>query len=233
MKNRESTDWPEIDDSRPIVLVRNGDGIDSTVLLKQCGRDKSVFSHSMTPGETISVSSASIKGAMAFEVSELEAMEIASSEASCSLTFYEELVNRNRDQSVSDYIVMFFWFVTAGEVRTRAEFFKPFITGLSNSTVDQVLNAGNKNATREDIYRMVSNKARISGTLWSHLVLKRPCKCLMVWWLLNLDTRCVPSANLSWNEVVSAAVSTKALLVVLVLRSFVWVKLVVLQLIVS
>ncbi|XP_013627253.1 PREDICTED: ubiquitin thioesterase otubain-like [Brassica oleracea var. oleracea] len=92
----------------------------------------------MTPGETISVSSASIKGAMAFEVSELEAMEIASSEASCSLTFYEELVNRNRDQSVSDYIVMFFWFVTAGEVRTRAEFFKPFITGLSNSTVDQV-----------------------------------------------------------------------------------------------
>ncbi|CAN6916180.1 unnamed protein product [Brassica oleracea] len=95
---------------------------------------------------------------------------------------------------------------------------------------------------------MVSNKARISGTLWSHLdettlnqssrtedlshlVLKRPCKCLMVWWLLNLDTRCVPSANLSWNEVVSAAVSTKALLVVLVLRSFVWVKLVVLQLI--
>ncbi|KAF3600734.1 hypothetical protein F2Q69_00034586 [Brassica cretica] len=70
---------------------------------------------------------------------------------------------------------------------------------------------------------MVSNKARISGTLLSHLVLKRPCKCLMVWWLLNLDTRCVPSANLSWNEVVSAAVSTKALLVVLVLRSFVWV----------
>ncbi|CAN6818708.1 unnamed protein product [Brassica oleracea] len=91
----------------------------------------------MTPGETIAVSSASIKGATAFEVSELEAMEIASSEASCSLTFYEELVNRNRDQSVSDYIVMFFWFVTAGEVRTRAEFFEPFITRLSNSTVDQ------------------------------------------------------------------------------------------------
>ncbi|KAH0898896.1 hypothetical protein HID58_048464, partial [Brassica napus] len=78
-------------------------------------QDKSVFSHSMTPGEIIAVSSASIKGATAFEVSELEAMEIASSEASCSLTFYEELVNRNRDQSVSDYIVMFFWFVTAGE----------------------------------------------------------------------------------------------------------------------
>ncbi|CAF2160366.1 unnamed protein product [Brassica rapa] len=50
---------------------------------------------------------------------------------------YEELVNRSRDQSVSDYIVMFFRFVTAGEIRTRAEFFEPFITGLSNSTVDQ------------------------------------------------------------------------------------------------
>uniref|UniRef100_A0A1J3ELS9 Ubiquitin thioesterase n=1 Tax=Noccaea caerulescens TaxID=107243 RepID=A0A1J3ELS9_NOCCA len=50
---------------------------------------------------------------------------------------YEELVNRSRDQSVSDYIVMFFRFVTAGEIRTRAEFFEPFITGLSNATVDQ------------------------------------------------------------------------------------------------
>ncbi|KAL0700101.1 hypothetical protein Bca4012_056223 [Brassica carinata] len=48
---------------------------------------------------------------------------------------YEELVNRSRDQSVSDYIVMFFRFVTAGEIRTRAEFFEPFITG--NTTVDQ------------------------------------------------------------------------------------------------
>ncbi|CAN6916178.1 unnamed protein product, partial [Brassica oleracea] len=70
--------------------------------------DKSVFSHSMTPGETISVSSASIKGAMAFEMSLLILYHFFS----CS---YEELVNRNRDQSVSDYIVMFFWFVTAGE----------------------------------------------------------------------------------------------------------------------
>ncbi|CAH8299142.1 unnamed protein product [Eruca vesicaria subsp. sativa] len=50
---------------------------------------------------------------------------------------YEELVNRSRDQSVSGYIVMFFRFVTAGEIRTRAEFFDPFITGLSNTTVDQ------------------------------------------------------------------------------------------------
>ncbi|KAG2290808.1 hypothetical protein Bca52824_037477 [Brassica carinata] len=50
---------------------------------------------------------------------------------------YDELVNRSRDQSVSDYIVMFFRFVTAGEIKTRAEFFEPFITGLSNTTVDQ------------------------------------------------------------------------------------------------
>lgn len=76
---------------------------------------------------------------------------------------YDELVNRSRDQSVSDYsklllnffdnlystecgfdrflclsVVMFFRFVTAGEIKTRAEFFEPFITGLSNTTVDQV-----------------------------------------------------------------------------------------------
>jgi ubiquitin thioesterase protein OTUB1 len=50
---------------------------------------------------------------------------------------YDELVNRSRDQSVSDYIVMFFRFVTAGDIRTRADFFEPFITGLSNATVDQ------------------------------------------------------------------------------------------------
>ncbi|KAF3505987.1 hypothetical protein F2Q69_00008185 [Brassica cretica] len=75
---------------------------------------------------------------------------------------YDELVNRSRDQSVSDYsklllnffdnlystecgfdrflclsVVMFFRFVTAGEIKTRAEFFEPFITGLSNTTVDQ------------------------------------------------------------------------------------------------
>ncbi|KAH0868312.1 hypothetical protein HID58_075334, partial [Brassica napus] len=131
-----------------------------------------------------------IKTISILQSDELEAMEIASFEASCSLTLsifwnhkmvlklivsrsmlrnverlldftfedffalfleqlddillgsdesisYEELVYRSRDQSVSDYIVMFFRFVTAGEIRTRAEFFEPFITGLSNSTVDQ------------------------------------------------------------------------------------------------
>ncbi|KAF3519004.1 hypothetical protein DY000_02063772 [Brassica cretica] len=76
------------DDSRPIVLVTNGDGIDSPGLVslvealvseglynvhvcapQTCG-DKSVSSHSMTPGETIAASSVIIKGAAtAFEVS--------------------------------------------------------------------------------------------------------------------------------------------------------------------
>uniref|UniRef100_M4CV12 Survival protein SurE-like phosphatase/nucleotidase domain-containing protein n=1 Tax=Brassica campestris TaxID=3711 RepID=M4CV12_BRACM len=75
----------EIDDSRPIVLVTNGDGIDSIGLVSLvealvseglynvhvCApqTDKSVSSHSMTPGETIAASSADIKGATAFEVS--------------------------------------------------------------------------------------------------------------------------------------------------------------------
>ncbi|KAH0897746.1 hypothetical protein HID58_047314 [Brassica napus] len=75
----------EMDESRPIVLVTNGDGIDSIglvslveALVKEglynvhvCApqTDKSVSSHSMTPGETIAASSADIKGATAFEVS--------------------------------------------------------------------------------------------------------------------------------------------------------------------
>jgi len=35
-----------------------------------------------------------------------------------------------------------------------------------------------------------------------------PRTSLTVWWLLNLETRRVPSANLSWIEVVGAAGST-------------------------
>lgn len=50
---------------------------------------------------------------------------------------HDELVLRSRDQSVSDYVVMFFRFVTSGEIRRRSEFFEPFILGLTNSTVDQ------------------------------------------------------------------------------------------------
>ncbi|CAD5317048.1 unnamed protein product [Arabidopsis thaliana] len=75
----------EIDDSRPIVLVTNGDGIDSPGLVSLvealvleglynvhvCApqTDKSASAHSTTPGETISVSSVNLKGATAFEVS--------------------------------------------------------------------------------------------------------------------------------------------------------------------
>ena len=33
---------------------------------------------------------------------------------------------------------MFFRFVTSGEIQRRAEFFEPFISGLTNSTVAQV-----------------------------------------------------------------------------------------------
>ncbi|KAK6930743.1 LOW QUALITY PROTEIN: Peptidase C65, otubain [Dillenia turbinata] len=50
---------------------------------------------------------------------------------------HEELAQRSRDQSVSDYVVMFFRFVTSGEIRKRSEFFEPFILGLTNATVEQ------------------------------------------------------------------------------------------------
>ncbi|XP_026385643.1 ubiquitin thioesterase otubain-like [Papaver somniferum] len=50
---------------------------------------------------------------------------------------HDDLVQRSRDQSVSDFVVMFFRFVTSGEIRRRSEFFEPFILGLSNATVEQ------------------------------------------------------------------------------------------------
>ncbi|KAJ0241004.1 5'-nucleotidase [Hirschfeldia incana] len=75
----------EEDDSRPIVLVTNKDGSESPGLVSLvealvgqglynvhvCApqTDKSISSHSMTPGETIAASSVDIKGATAFEVS--------------------------------------------------------------------------------------------------------------------------------------------------------------------
>ncbi|XP_061368779.1 OVARIAN TUMOR DOMAIN-containing deubiquitinating enzyme 1 [Gastrolobium bilobum] len=49
----------------------------------------------------------------------------------------EELVLRSRDQSISDYVVMFFRFITSAEIQKRSEFFEPFILGLTNTTVDQ------------------------------------------------------------------------------------------------
>ncbi|GLU06296.1 hypothetical protein SLE2022_233390 [Rubroshorea leprosula] len=50
---------------------------------------------------------------------------------------HDELILRSRDQSVSDYVVMFFRFVTSGEIRKRAEFFEPFVLGLTNTSVEQ------------------------------------------------------------------------------------------------
>ncbi|CAA0816732.1 Ubiquitin thioesterase otubain-like [Striga hermonthica] len=50
---------------------------------------------------------------------------------------HEELLQRSRDQSVSDYVVMFFRFITSGEIRKRSEFYEPFIQGLTNASVEQ------------------------------------------------------------------------------------------------
>ncbi|GER55340.1 ubiquitin thioesterase otubain-like [Striga asiatica] len=67
----------------------------------------------------------------------LEQLEsvLSGTEASKS---HEELVQRSRDQSVSDYVVMFFRFITSGEIRKRSEFYEPFIQGLTNASVEQV-----------------------------------------------------------------------------------------------
>ncbi|EPS64204.1 ubiquitin thioesterase otubain-like protein, partial [Genlisea aurea] len=54
---------------------------------------------------------------------------------------HEELVMRTRDPSTSDYVVMFFRFITSGEIRKKSEFYEPFIQGLSNSSVDQFCKA--------------------------------------------------------------------------------------------
>ncbi|XP_057470816.1 OVARIAN TUMOR DOMAIN-containing deubiquitinating enzyme 1-like [Actinidia eriantha] len=66
----------------------------------------------------------------------LEQLEsvLQGNEASIS---HDELIQRSRDQSVSNYVVMFFRFVTSGEIRKRSEFFEPFILGLTNATVEQ------------------------------------------------------------------------------------------------
>ncbi|CAI9093086.1 OLC1v1028501C1 [Oldenlandia corymbosa var. corymbosa] len=59
---------------------------------------------------------------------------IQGSDASIS---HDELVQRSRDQSVSDYVVMFFRFVTSSEVQKRSDFFEPFIQGLTSASVQQ------------------------------------------------------------------------------------------------
>ncbi|XP_075504668.1 OVARIAN TUMOR DOMAIN-containing deubiquitinating enzyme 1 isoform X2 [Primulina tabacum] len=50
---------------------------------------------------------------------------------------HDELVQRSRDQSTSDYVVMFFRFITSGEIRKRSDFYEPFIHGLTNMSVEQ------------------------------------------------------------------------------------------------
>ncbi|CAL5322585.1 unnamed protein product [Camellia sinensis] len=62
----------------------------------------------------------------------LEQLEsvLQGNEASIS---HDELMQRSRDQSISDYGE----FVTSGEIRKRSEFFEPFILGLTNTTVEQ------------------------------------------------------------------------------------------------
>ncbi|KAK4486037.1 hypothetical protein RD792_008700 [Penstemon davidsonii] len=50
---------------------------------------------------------------------------------------HDELVQRSRDQSISDYVVMFFRFIASGEIKKRSEFYEPFIQGLTNTSVQQ------------------------------------------------------------------------------------------------
>ncbi|XAR67609.1 5'-nucleotidase [Bertholletia excelsa] len=80
-----SSSSSEIDESKPLVLVTNGDGIESpglTHLVEALARDglynvfvcapqsdKSFSGHSVTVGETIEVTSAKINGAIAYEFS--------------------------------------------------------------------------------------------------------------------------------------------------------------------
>ncbi|ERN06143.1 ubiquitin thioesterase otubain-like [Amborella trichopoda] len=59
---------------------------------------------------------------------------IQGTEASIS---YDELLDRSRNASISNYVVMFFRFVTSAEIKKRADFFEPFIMGLSNVTVEK------------------------------------------------------------------------------------------------
>lgn len=66
-------------------------------------------------------------------IEQLESV-LPKNEASIS---HDELVQRSRDQSISDYVVMFFRFITSGEIRKRSEFYEPFVQGLTNTSVEQ------------------------------------------------------------------------------------------------
>lgn len=39
---------------------------------------------------------------------------------------------------ISLLVVMFFRFITTGEIRNRSEFYEPFVQGLTNTSVEQV-----------------------------------------------------------------------------------------------
>ncbi|XP_047331392.1 OVARIAN TUMOR DOMAIN-containing deubiquitinating enzyme 1-like [Impatiens glandulifera] len=54
---------------------------------------------------------------------------------------FDDLVARSRDKTISDFIVMFFRFITSGEIRKRSEFFEPFVLGMTNGTVEQFCKA--------------------------------------------------------------------------------------------
>eukprot|EP00897_Mesotaenium_endlicherianum_P003356 jgi/Mesen1/3048/ME000018S02355 len=47
----------------------------------------------------------------------------------------DTLLERCRDPNVSNYVVMFFRFVTSSEIQTRADFFEPFIMGTTELDV--------------------------------------------------------------------------------------------------
>lgn len=70
---------------------------------------------------------------LAIFVEQLQSV-IQDKEVSVSL---ETLVERCRDQYISNSVVMFFRFVTSGEIGRRTEFFEPFIQGMSNMSVVQ------------------------------------------------------------------------------------------------
>jgi hypothetical protein len=83
---------------------------------------------------------------------------------------------------------MFFRFVTSGEIQRRAEFFEPFISGLTNSTVLQVsllvlififiCNTSNKNIVPGIVYLLSINSTPSCS----------PCKSIL---LLVIILRCI------------------------------------------
>ncbi|XP_051122364.1 OVARIAN TUMOR DOMAIN-containing deubiquitinating enzyme 1-like [Andrographis paniculata] len=59
---------------------------------------------------------------------------ISGNEASIS---HDELLQKSRDPVISDSVVMFFRFITSGELKTRSDFYEPFVQGLTSTSVQQ------------------------------------------------------------------------------------------------